>query len=72
MEIKPKGLLPVGLIEGRIATDLKANLEAIRHFVEDDIIAARKAKEAKEAEQASANPVTFAAYETINAISGPL
>lgn len=34
VEIKPKGFLPVKLIEGRIATDLKANLAAIRDFVE--------------------------------------
>lgn len=34
VEIKPKGILPVSLIESRIATDLKANLEAIRKFVE--------------------------------------
>jgi hypothetical protein len=35
VEIKPKGFLPVKLIEGRIATDLKANLAAIRDYVED-------------------------------------
>jgi hypothetical protein len=34
VEIKPKGFLPVRLIEGRIASDLKQNLEAIREFVE--------------------------------------
>jgi hypothetical protein len=34
VEIKPKGFLPVKLIEGRIAVDLKANLAAIRDFVE--------------------------------------
>jgi hypothetical protein len=34
VEIKPKGLLPVKLIEGRIAADLKANLAAIRDYVE--------------------------------------
>ena len=34
VEIKPKGFLPVKLIEGRIAIDLKANLAAIRDFVE--------------------------------------
>ena len=34
VEIKPKGILPVKLIEGRIASDLKANLAAIRNFVE--------------------------------------
>jgi hypothetical protein len=34
VEIKPKGLLPVRLIEGRIAADLKANMGAIRDFVE--------------------------------------
>lgn len=35
VEIKPKGFLPVRLIEGRIATDLKENLEAIRKYVEE-------------------------------------
>ncbi len=30
VEIQPKGLLPVRLIEGRIASDLRANLAAIR------------------------------------------
>ena len=34
VEIKPKGILPVRLIEGRIASDLKANMAAIRNFVE--------------------------------------
>lgn len=34
VEMKPKGLLPVRLIEGRIASDLKANLLAIRSHVE--------------------------------------
>lgn len=34
VEIKPKGFLPVRLIEGRIASDLKSNLEAIRDYVE--------------------------------------
>ena len=34
VEIKPKGILPVKLIEGRIATDLKSNLAAIRDYVE--------------------------------------
>ena len=35
VEIKPKGILPVKLIEGRIASDLKANLAAIRDYVEN-------------------------------------
>ena len=34
VELKPKGILPVRLIEGRIASDLKANMAAIRDFVE--------------------------------------
>lgn len=34
VEIKPRGFLPVALIEGRIANDLKANLGAIRTYVE--------------------------------------
>ncbi|KAJ1424137.1 hypothetical protein B484DRAFT_303978, partial [Ochromonadaceae sp. CCMP2298] len=29
VELRPKGFLPVGLIEGRIAADLKANMVAI-------------------------------------------
>ena len=36
VEIKPKGFLPVKLIEGRIASDLKANLAAIRDYVESE------------------------------------
>jgi hypothetical protein len=34
VELKPKGILPVKLIEGRIASDLKTNLKAIRNHVE--------------------------------------
>lgn len=34
VEIQPKGMLPVRLIEGRIAADLKANLMAIKEHVE--------------------------------------
>ena len=34
VEIKPKGFLPVGLIESRIASDLKNNLDAIRMCAE--------------------------------------
>ena len=34
VEIKPKGILPVKLIEGRIASDLRANLIGIRNAVE--------------------------------------
>ena len=34
VEIRPKGFLPVALIEKRVASDLSANLEAIRTFVE--------------------------------------
>eukprot|EP01039_Chlorochromonas_danica_P006969 gene6969-7710_t len=34
VEIRPKGFLPVHLIEGRIARDLKTNLDAIRRNVE--------------------------------------
>jgi hypothetical protein len=34
VEIKPKGMLPVKLIEGRVKADLKANMEAIRCYVE--------------------------------------
>jgi hypothetical protein len=34
VELRPKGFLPVGLIEGRIAGDLKNNLDAIRRYVQ--------------------------------------
>jgi len=34
VELRPKGFLPVKLIEGRIASDLRANLGAIREHVE--------------------------------------
>lgn len=34
VELRPKGFLPVKLIEGRIATDLRQNMMAIRKFVE--------------------------------------
>ena len=34
VELKPKGPLPVRLIEGRIASDLKTNLIAIRNYAE--------------------------------------
>lgn len=34
VEIQPRGFLPVNLIEGRIANDLKTNLDAIRCHVE--------------------------------------
>jgi Polyketide cyclase / dehydrase and lipid transport len=34
VELKPKGILPVRLVEGRIASDLKKNLMAIRDHVE--------------------------------------
>ena len=35
VEIQPKGFLPVSLIEARIASDLKTNLQAIKSFVEN-------------------------------------
>lgn len=34
VEIRPKGFLPVGLIQNRVASDLQINLAAIRDFVE--------------------------------------
>lgn len=37
VEIKPKGILPVKLIERRIASDLKMNIQAIRDKVEADM-----------------------------------
>ena len=36
VEIRPKGFLPVALIEKRVASDLQANLEAIRTYVESN------------------------------------
>jgi hypothetical protein len=42
VELRPKGFLPVGLIEGRIAVDLKNNLDAIRGYVEAKTTAAAK------------------------------
>ena len=45
VEIRPKGFLPVSLIEGRIASDLKNNLDAIRVYVETQY--GRNAPEAK-------------------------
>lgn len=45
VEIRPLGFLPVGLIEGRIASDLKANLRAIRDKVEFIMSEERKQKE---------------------------
>jgi len=44
VEIKPKGLLPVQLIERRIAADLKVNLMAIRTVAETRAEATRMAK----------------------------
>ena len=38
MEIRPKGFLPVKLIEGRIATDLINNLQALRAYVEKKVV----------------------------------
>eukprot|EP00468_Gymnochlora_sp_CCMP2014_P006346 CAMPEP_0167749066 /NCGR_PEP_ID=MMETSP0110_2-20121227/5192_1 /TAXON_ID=629695 /ORGANISM="Gymnochlora sp., Strain CCMP2014" /LENGTH=280 /DNA_ID=CAMNT_0007634161 /DNA_START=303 /DNA_END=1145 /DNA_ORIENTATION=+ len=38
VEIKPKGLLPVSLIEKRIAADLKINLMAIREAAEANVL----------------------------------
>lgn len=37
VELKPKGILPVKLIEGRIASDLKTNLRAIKEYVEKQL-----------------------------------
>jgi DNA-binding transcriptional MerR regulator len=34
VELRPKGFLPVNLIEGRIAKDLRTNLDAIRKYLE--------------------------------------
>jgi hypothetical protein len=56
VEIRPKGFLPVGLIESRISTDLKANLKAIKAYVEaKEVINNIKIKEelAKEQMQAA-------------------
>ncbi len=57
VEIKPKGFLPVGLIEGRIASDLKNNLDAIRMYVE------KSAKRTVPENYAIATPVEMAGVE---------
>lgn len=44
VEIKPKGVLPVRLIEGRIASDLKVNLKAIRDHSESQLAEIELAK----------------------------
>ena len=44
MELRPKGFLPVALIEGRIAADLQGNFKAIRDHVEGKY-EVRKARE---------------------------
>ena len=41
VEIRPKGFLPVGLIQSRIASDLSTNLAAIRDFVEAEELLAK-------------------------------
>ena len=41
VEIRPKGFLPVGLIQSRIASDLSTNLAAIRDFVENEEVEAK-------------------------------
>eukprot|EP00471_Norrisiella_sphaerica_P009996 CAMPEP_0184492178 /NCGR_PEP_ID=MMETSP0113_2-20130426/22499_1 /TAXON_ID=91329 /ORGANISM="Norrisiella sphaerica, Strain BC52" /LENGTH=468 /DNA_ID=CAMNT_0026876847 /DNA_START=373 /DNA_END=1779 /DNA_ORIENTATION=- len=67
VEIKPKGLLPVRLIEKRIASDLKTNLQAIRdeaqrkadevHTVESDEFSRNEPATSRvEESQASAMP----------------
>jgi len=46
VEIRPKGFLPVRLIEGRIASDLRENLGAIRKVVEQRVASRLKAQRA--------------------------
>eukprot|EP00747_Dinoflagellata_sp_TGD_P016491 gnl/TRDRNA2_/TRDRNA2_125153_c0_seq1.p1 gnl/TRDRNA2_/TRDRNA2_125153_c0~~gnl/TRDRNA2_/TRDRNA2_125153_c0_seq1.p1 ORF type:complete len:344 (-),score=38.07 gnl/TRDRNA2_/TRDRNA2_125153_c0_seq1:175-1206(-) len=41
VEVKPKGWLPVQLIQGRIASDLKTNLKAIRNHVQANVASER-------------------------------
>lgn len=41
VEIRPKGFLPVKLIEGRIASDLINNLQALRAYVENKVVPVR-------------------------------
>ena len=41
VEIRPKGFLPVKLIEGRIASDLINNLQALRAYVENKVVPER-------------------------------
>ena len=63
VEIKPKGMLPVRLIEGRIAADLKANMASIRDFVE-----AREERKQKEKDvRAVAKAATLVEPEPLGA-----
>jgi hypothetical protein len=67
VEIKPKGFLPVKLIEGRIATDLKANLAAIRDYVENLAKTVREEVEVngkKEEEVSVSQTATFMKFST--------
>ena len=54
VEIKPKGFLPVKMIEGRIASDLKANLAAIRDHVEGEADAQKLLKLSQQLEEPEA------------------
>lgn len=65
VEIRPKGFLPVSLIEGRIASDLRTNLRSIREYVD-------KRVEARRVNDALAVSVTRAASTTKSSESKPL
>lgn len=66
VELKPKGILPVKLIEGRIASDLKANMAAIRKFVE----AAELKKPPRVPPIAALIPAMAVATEVVTDVSG--
>lgn len=85
VELRPKGFLPVRLIEGRIATDLIGNLDAIKLHVETsyqkkkNALAAKEkqAKDVKVSDIQVMSPVQSAAAAAIasvksNAITPPL
>eukprot|EP00747_Dinoflagellata_sp_TGD_P165297 gnl/TRDRNA2_/TRDRNA2_186384_c0_seq1.p1 gnl/TRDRNA2_/TRDRNA2_186384_c0~~gnl/TRDRNA2_/TRDRNA2_186384_c0_seq1.p1 ORF type:complete len:354 (+),score=35.10 gnl/TRDRNA2_/TRDRNA2_186384_c0_seq1:66-1127(+) len=47
VEVKPKGFLPIKLIDQRIASDLKDNLEAIRDHVQSKMASLRRGEEVR-------------------------
>lgn len=60
VEIKPRGMLPVRLIEQRIATDLKANLKAIKKHVEEGLAHSAVSESAQNGGQSTSEPLSMA------------